>query len=171
MAKLKNTAGKSSRLQPALGIVARSKDLLLQLSKNCNVYFFRFLLRHMDRSLNGQVGWKAIFLLILRLPFSSVQVQARTRVVPKQDNPVWFRHKVKKVRVYCIVKNVLDVKRKKVKVILWEVFPPVRKSGSRRHCIARKCFVCQVKQHTTEFSRDIEVPSKVINLCSAKISS
>ena len=27
----------------------------LQLSKNCNVYFFRYLLRHMDRSLNSQV--------------------------------------------------------------------------------------------------------------------
>ena len=93
-------------LQPALGVVARSKDLLSQLSKNCNVYFFRFLLRHMDRSLNGQVGWRTIFLLmIVRLPFSLVQVQTRTRVVPKQDNPVWFRHKVKKVRVDCIVRK------------------------------------------------------------------
>ena len=112
MTKLKNTAGKPARLQPALRNVARSKDLLLQLSKNCNVYFFRFLLRHMDRSLNGQVGWKAIFLLILRLPFSSVQVQARTRVIPKQNNPVWFRHKVKKVRVNYIVRKCFGCQEK-----------------------------------------------------------
>merc|ERR1711974_111727 len=28
--------------------------VLYQLSKNCNVYFFRYLLRHMDRTLNSQ---------------------------------------------------------------------------------------------------------------------
>ena len=161
------------RLQPALGIVAWSKDLLSQLSKNCNVYFFRFLLRHMDRSLNGQVGWRTIFLLmIMRLPFSSVQVQTRTRVVPKQDNPVWFRHKVKKVRVDCIVRKSFGCQEKESESDFARNCSALKKSsGRRRQCFARKCFVCQVKQHTTEFSRDIKVPSKVINHCSAKISS
>ena len=31
--------------------------VLYQLSKNSNSHFFRYLLRHMDRSLNCQVSW------------------------------------------------------------------------------------------------------------------